>query len=235
VVDNVSLNIHYGEIVGIAGVEGNGQSELIGAIIGTEPMAAGTINLVGNDITHWSVRKRREAGVAYVPQDRHAEGLLLNSPLWENASLGHQTKPPYSKGWWIDRDGSRQQTEKIREQFDVKTPNVDVAAHALSGGNQQKLIIGREMTSNPTLLVAAHPTRGIDVGAQAAVWQSIRDARSLGLATLLISADLDELIGLSDTILVMFHGRIVAKLDPADVTPRDLGSYMTGAKEERVA
>jgi ABC-type uncharacterized transport system ATPase subunit len=181
------------------------------------------------------VRARREAGVAYVPQDRQAEGLLLNSPLWENAALGHQTKPPYSRGWWIDRKGSREQTEKIREQFNVKTPNVDVAAHALSGGNQQKLIIGREMTSNPTLLVAAHPTRGIDVGAQAAVWQSIRDARSLGLATLLISADLDELIGLSDTILVMFHGRVVAKLDPSKVTPRDLGSYMTGAARESAA
>jgi ABC-type uncharacterized transport system ATPase subunit len=232
--DDVSLDIHYGEIVGIAGVEGNGQSELIGAIIGTELLAAGTISLVGDDITRWSVRRRREAGVAYVPQDRHAEGLLLNSPLWENAALGHQTKPPYSKGWWIDRKGSREQTEKIREQFNVKTPTVDVSALALSGGNQQKLIIGREMTSNPTLLVAAHPTRGIDVGAQAAVWQSIRDARSLGLATLLVSADLDELIGLSDTILVMFHGRIVAKLDPADVTPRDLGSYMTGAAKAEV-
>jgi ABC-type uncharacterized transport system ATPase subunit len=208
---------------------------LIGAIIGTDTLAAGTIELVGNDITHWSVRARREAGVAYVPQDRQAEGLLLNSPLWENAALGHQTKPPYARGWWIDRKGSREQTEKIREQFNVKTPNVDVAAHALSGGNQQKLIIGREMTSNPTLLVAAHPTRGIDVGAQAAVWQSIRDARSLGLATLLISADLDELIGLSDTILVMFHGRVVAKLDPSKVTPRDLGSYMTGAARESAA
>jgi general nucleoside transport system ATP-binding protein len=235
IVDDVSLEIHYGEIVGVAGVEGNGQSELIGAIIGTDTLAAGTIELVGNDITHWSVRARREAGVAYVPQDRQAEGLLLNSPLWENAALGHQTKPPYSRGWWIDRKGSREQTEKIREQFNVKTPNVDVAAHALSGGNQQKLIIGREMTSNPTLLVAAHPTRGIDVGAQAAVWQSIRDARSLGLATLLISADLDELIGLSDTILVMFHGRVVAKLDPSKVTPRDLGSYMTGAARESAA
>ena len=160
IVDDVSLEIHYGEIVGIAGVEGNGQSELIDAIIGTETLAAGTIALVGDDITNWSVRRRREAGIAYVPQDRQAEGLLLNSPLWENAALGHQTKPPYAKGWWIDRKGSRAQTEAIRQQFNVKTPNVDVAAHALSGGNQQKLIIGREMTSNPTLLVAAHPTRG---------------------------------------------------------------------------
>jgi simple sugar transport system ATP-binding protein len=234
-VENASLTVHRGEIVGIAGVEGNGQAELVGAIIGTEHPITGTITLNGEDITHWPVRRRREAGVAYVPQDRHAEGLLLNSPLWENAALGHQTKPPYSKGWWIDRQGSRDQTQRIREEFNVKTPSVDVTAHALSGGNQQKLIIGREMTSDPKLLIAAHPTRGIDVGAQAAVWQSIRDARSAGLATLLISADLDELIGLSDTILVMFHGRIVARLDPSEVNPRMLGSYMTGAAVGEVA
>jgi simple sugar transport system ATP-binding protein len=160
---------------------------------------------------------------------------LLNSPLWENAALGHQTQRPFNKGWWIDRKGSKARAEEIRDEFNVKTPSVDVAAYALSGGNQQKFIIGREMTADPKLLIAAHPTRGIDVGAQAAVWQSIRDARSAGLATLLISADLDELIGLSDTILVMFHGRIVARLDPAEVTPRDLGSYMTGAAVGEVA
>jgi ABC-type uncharacterized transport system ATPase subunit len=234
VLSNVSFEIHRGEIVGIAGVEGNGQAELIGAIMGTDELAAGTINLLGDDITKWPVRARREAGIAYVPQDRHAEGLLLSSPLWENAALGHQTQRPFSKGLWIDRKGSRERTEEIREEFNVKTPNVDVAALALSGGNQQKLIIGREMVSDPKLLIAAHPTRGIDVGAQAAVWQDIRDARSAGLATLLVSADLDELIGLSDTILVMFHGRLVARLDPATITPRDLGSYMTGAASDEV-
>jgi simple sugar transport system ATP-binding protein len=235
VVENVSLTVHRGEIVGIAGVEGNGQSELIGAIIGTEHPTTGTITLMGQDITQWPVRDRREAGVGYVPQDRTAEGLLMNSPLWENAALGHQTQRPFSKGLWFDRKGARQRMEEIRDEFNVKTPNVDVAAHALSGGNQQKLIVGREMTADPKVLIAAHPTRGIDVGAQAAVWQSIRDARSAGMATLLISADLDELIGLSDAILVMFHGRIVARLDPAEVTPRDLGSYMTGAAVGEVA
>jgi simple sugar transport system ATP-binding protein len=235
VVENASLTVHRGEIVGIAGVEGNGQSELIGAIIGTDQPMTGTITMMGDDITRWPVRARREAGLGYVPQDRTSEGLLLNSPLWENAALGHQTQRPFSKGLWFDRGGARERTEEIRQEFDVKTPNVDVTAHALSGGNQQKLIIGREMTADPKVLIAAHPTRGIDVGAQAAVWQSIRDARSAGLATLLISADLDELIGLSDTILVMFHGRIVARLDPAEVTPRDLGSYMTGAAVGEVA
>ena len=117
---------------------------------------------------------------------------------------------------WIDRDGARKRTEHIRSEFDVRTPNVDVAAHALSGGNQQKLIVGREMTANPVVLLAAHPTRGIDVGAQAEVWDDIKAARALGMATLLISADLDELIGLSDTIVVMLRGKLVATLRPGD-------------------
>jgi ABC-type uncharacterized transport system ATPase subunit len=229
VVDDVSLVVHRGEIVGIAGVEGNGQAELIDAIIGTAEPATGTISLADADITHWSVRNRREAGVGYVPQDRHEEGLLLSAPLWENAALGHQTRRPYSKGMWMDRAGAHARTDEIRRDFDVKSPSADVSAHALSGGNQQKLIVGREMEAQPKVLVAAHPTRGIDVGAQAAVWQSIRDARAAGLATLLVSADLDELIGLSDVIVVMLRGRLVARLDPATVTPRDLGSYMTGA------
>ncbi|MEM8707614.1 MAG: ABC transporter ATP-binding protein, partial [Actinomycetota bacterium] len=219
VVHDINLRIHRGEIVGIAGVEGNGQGELVDAIIGTAEISSGSIIFHGRDITRESVRKRREAGIAYVPEDRHHEGLLLQSPLWENAALGHQTQAPYGSNWWLDRDGARNQTERIREQFDVRTPNIDVSAHALSGGNQQKLIIGRELTSNPEVLVAAHPTRGIDVGAQAAVWDDIRAARREGLATLLISADLDELIGLSDTIVVMLRGEFVATLAPSDVTP----------------
>ncbi|MCL4114914.1 UNVERIFIED_CONTAM: hypothetical protein GTU68_013622 [Idotea baltica] len=231
-IDGINLSIHKGEIVGIAGVEGNGQGELVDAIIGTADAAEGTIRLLGDDITKASVRSRREAGLGYVPEDRHHEGLLLSAPLWENAILGHQTQAPYGGRWFIDRAGARAQTEIIREEFDVRTPSIDVAAHALSGGNQQKLIIGRELTANPSLLIAAHPTRGIDVGAQAAVWDQMRAARADGLATLLISADLDELIGLSDVLLVMFRGQLVARLDPADVTPRKLGAYMTGANPE---
>ncbi len=235
VVDNVSLRVHRGEIVGVAGVEGNGQTELINAIVGTEPQSSGTITLFDNDISLASVAARRGLGLAYVPQDRHQEGLLLAAPLWENAALGHHTRPPFAKGIWFDREGARARTEQIRAAFDVRTPNVDVPALALSGGNQQKLIIGKEMISDPKLFIAAHPTRGIDVGAQAAVWQDIRDARAAGLATLLISADLDELIGLSDTIVVMLRGRLVAILDPAEITPRDLGAYMTGVAVQQGA
>jgi len=232
VVDDVSLAVHRGEIVGIAGVEGNGQSELVDAIVGIAEDMSGQVMLGDDDVTNWSVRARRERGLGYVPQDRHREGLLLTAPLWENAALGHQTKPPYGRGFWFDRDGSRNQTTAICDEFDVRTPNIDVSAHALSGGNQQKLIIGREMTSDPDMLILAHPTRGIDVGAQAAVWGAIREARSAGLASVLISADLDELIGLSDRIVVMFRGRLVAELDPYTVTPRDLGEYMTGARAD---
>lgn len=233
--DDVSLTIHQGEILGIAGVEGNGQGELVDAIMGTADIGAGTVALLGNDITDKSVRFRREAGIGYVPEDRHREGLLLGSPLWENAALGHQTQRPYGGQWFMDRKGSRAETENIRSEYDVRTPNIDVSAHALSGGNQQKLIIGRELRANPSLLIASHPTRGIDVGAQAAVWDQLREARRTGLATLLISADLDELIGLSDTIAVMLRGRLVARLNPGDVTPRDLGAYMTGVATQEVA
>lgn len=228
-IENISLTIHKGEILGIAGVEGNGQGELVDALVGTAAVSVGEINLLGKDITKLSVRRRREGGIGYVPEDRHLEGLLLDAPLWENAALGHQTQAPYGSRWLIDRAGARGQTEVIKEEFDVRTPNIDVSAHALSGGNQQKLIVGRELTANPTLLVAAHPTRGVDVGAQAAIWEQIREARENGLATLLISADLDELIGLSDRIVVMFRGKLVATVDPDTVTPRDLGAYMTGA------
>jgi simple sugar transport system ATP-binding protein len=234
-VDDVSVQVRKGEIVGIAGVEGNGQNELVEAIIGIRLPSAGTISLGTEDITHASVRHRREHGIGYIPQDRHRDGLLLQSPLWENAALGHQTKPPFARGLLVDRSGARIQTEQIRQDFDVRSPGVDVAAHALSGGNQQKLIFGREMEAEPVVLIAAHPTRGIDVGAQAAVWDDIRAARAAGLATLLVSADLDELIGLSDTIVVMTRGRLVATLDPATLTPRDLGSYMTGAGLEEPA
>jgi simple sugar transport system ATP-binding protein len=167
-----------------------------------------------------------------VPQDRQREGLLLQAPLWENTALGHQTTRPFVKGIWFDRDGAQIRTREIVDSFDVRTPSIHVAAHAMSGGNQQKLIVGREMASNPDILIAAHPTRGIDVGAQADVRNDLRRARHAGMATVLVSADLEELIGLSDTIVVMLRGKIVATLDPDKVTPRDLGSYMTGAALE---
>ena len=230
--DDISFKIHRGEVLGIAGVEGNGQEELVETIMGMLPGATGTIRLSDRDISGLSTRHRREAGVGFVPADRHRHGLLLDAPLWENRILGHQTLKPSAKGLFIDKRASRTDTERIIEEYDVRTPGPDVLARALSGGNQQKLIVGREMSSDPILLIAAHPTRGVDVGAQAAIWDHIKAARRAGLAVLLISADLDELIGLSDTIQVILRGKLVGQFDPSEVTPKQLGSAMTGAEEE---
>jgi simple sugar transport system ATP-binding protein len=229
--DDVSFHIRKGEVLGIAGVEGNGQAELVEAIMGIRVITSGTVSLDGIDITHASTRERREGGIGYIPEDRHRHGLLLEAPLWENRILGHQTQPPNVKGPWIDRAGARKDTQRIVTDYDVRTPGIDVLASALSGGNQQKLIVGREMSGDPKVLIASHPTRGVDVGAQAAIWDHIRAARRAGLAVLLISADLDELIGLSDSISVILRGKLVADVDPGDVTPEQLGSAMTGAGE----
>ncbi|HKG50922.1 MAG TPA: ABC transporter ATP-binding protein [Actinomycetales bacterium] len=229
VLDDVSFTIHSGEVLGIAGVEGNGQGELVDVIMGLRAPESGAVVLGEEDVSAWPTRRRREAGIGFIPEDRHRQGLLLEAPLWENRVLGHQTRRPAARGPLVDRRGARADTERIVREFDVRTPGIDVTAGSLSGGNQQKLIVGRELSGDPVLLLAAHPTRGVDVGAQAAIWDSIREARRRGLAVLLISADLDELIGLSDTIRVVLRGRLVGTFDPASVTPELLGSAMTGA------
>ncbi|PRH76946.1 heme ABC transporter ATP-binding protein [Streptomyces solincola] len=230
VLAGIGFTIHKGEVLGIAGVEGNGQTELIEAIMGMRALDGGVITLDGRDVSRTSTRKRREDGIGYIPEDRHRHGLLLESPLWENRILGHVTEAPNSrKGGLLDPKAARRDTERIVREYDVRTPGIDVTAASLSGGNQQKLIVGREMSHRPKFLIAAHPTRGVDVGAQAQIWDQIREARREGLAVLLISADLDELIGLSDTLRVMYRGRLVADADPATITPEELGSAMTGA------
>ncbi|MGY1821533.1 ABC transporter ATP-binding protein [Geodermatophilus sp. SYSU D00079] len=229
-VDAVDLTVREGEVVGIAGVEGNGQSELIDAVMGLREVSAGTVVLGGEDMSAWSTRVRREAGLGFIPEDRHRQGMLLDASLWENRILGHQTRPPAVKGPFIDRKGARADTERIMREYDVRAPGPDTLAVALSGGNQQKLIVGREMSAQPRLLLAAHPTRGVDVGAQAVIWGLLKDARAAGMGILLVSADLDELIGLSDTLHVMLRGRLVATLDPATVTPEELGGHMTGGR-----
>lgn len=229
VLANINLTIHKGEVLGIAGVEGNGQTELIEALMGMSIPDGGTITLDGTDISTVATRKRREGGIGYIPEDRHRHGLLLESPLWENRILGHVTEAPNSKRGILDPKAARKDTERIVREYDVRTPGIEVTASSLSGGNQQKLIVGREMSHNPKFLIAAHPTRGVDVGAQAQIWDAIRAARREGLAVLLISADLDELIGLSDTLRVIYRGRLVADADPATVTPEELGTAMTGA------
>ncbi|TNC21646.1 ABC transporter ATP-binding protein [Amycolatopsis alkalitolerans] len=235
ILSGISFSVHAGEVLGIAGVEGNGQTELVETIMGMRKASGGTIELVESDgkvhdLTKFGTLARREAGIGYIPEDRTRHGLLLTQPLWANRILGYQTRRPVSKGQLLDIAGARRDTERIVEEYDVRTPGIEVPAAALSGGNQQKLVVGRELSGNPVLVIASHPTRGVDVGAQALIWEQIRVARHGGLAVLLISADLDELIGLSDTIRVMLRGRLVSEADPATVTPQELGSAMTGAE-----
>ncbi len=226
-VRNVSFQIAEGEIVGIAGVEGNGQFELCGALLGLLS-SEGTVEVGGKDVSNLSIRERLNAGLAYIPFDRHREGLMLTAPLWENALLGHEAT--LSHGPMIDFTAAKKACREIISRFGVLTPNELVPAFVLSGGNQQKLVVGRNLATARTVLIAAHPTRGIDVGAQAAIWEEIRRSRDSGMSVLLVSADLEEVLGLSDKILVMFDGEITAELDPKSASPQILGKYMTGAR-----
>ncbi|MFX4290796.1 ABC transporter ATP-binding protein [Streptomyces bohaiensis] len=234
VLADIDFTIHRGEVLGIAGVEGNGQAELVEAVMGMRDPDGGTITVDGTDLSHASTRRRREHGIGYIPEDRHRHGLLLTAPLWENRMLGHITERPNSRGQRLTLSDARADTERIVREYDVRTPGINVTAASLSGGNQQKLIFGREMSHTPKVLIAAHPTRGVDVGAQAQIWDQIREARREGLAVLLISADLDELIGLSDSLRVMYRGRLVAEADPATITPEQLGGAMTGETTGRL-
>jgi ABC-type uncharacterized transport system ATPase subunit len=232
VLEHVSFEVHEGEVLGVAGVEGNGQFELCETIIGLTKPLAGTISIGGDDVTNTTTHQRLVGGLSYIPFDRHREGLLLSAPLWENTLLGRDADEQFLKGPFIDAAAAKADSRSIIERFDVRTPSETVPAYALSGGNQQKLLVGRELSSHPRVLIAAHPTRGVDIGAQAAIWEKLRAARDAGLAVLLISADLEELIGLSDRIVVMFDGRINARLTPAEATPELLGTYMTGGVQE---
>jgi simple sugar transport system ATP-binding protein len=203
--------------------------------MGMREPSSGLVFLGDTDISDWDTREIREAGVGYIPEDRQRHALLLEAPLWENRMLGHQTETPNVRGQLINAAGAKADTERIVKEYDVRTPSITVTAGSLSGGNQQKLIVGREMSHDPKVLVAAHPTRGVDVGAQASIWDLMREARRKGLGVLLISADLEELIGLSDTIRVILRGKLSGEFDPDQVTSEDLGAAMTGAGERTPA
>ncbi len=228
-VSNISFKLHAGEVIGIAGVEGNGQSELTETILGLMEYT-GEILFNGQTIDAKSVAERRDLGIGFIPEDRQRQALMLGSPLWENRILGYQRSKPVFNGFVLDKKATIEDTKVIMQEFDVRAPGPNTLATALSGGNQQKFIVGREMVHAPKLLVASHPTRGVDVGAQGAIWEELRKAREKGMAIVLISADLEELIGMSDRLLVMLRGEITAELNPADTTPEKLGAAMTGAK-----
>lgn len=227
---NISFKLHAGEVIGIAGVEGNGQSELTETILGLLDYD-GCINFDNNCIDEYSVADRRDLGIGFIPEDRHRQALMLGSPLWENRILGYQRSKPIFNGFVLDKKATIKDTALIMQEFDVRAPGPNTLATALSGGNQQKFIVGREMVHAPKLLVASHPTRGVDVGAQGAIWEELRKAREKGMAIVLISADLEELIGMSDRLLVMLRGEVTAELNPANTTPEILGAAMTGAKK----
>ena len=230
--NGVELKVRAGEIVGIAGVEGNGQRELAEAILGLGPPVAGTVVLDGTDITGWSVRDIRNAGVAYIPEDRHEQGLVLDMTVWENAVLGRQDDRPFvSRFGTLAIKAIKELAARLVQRFDVRARGIDVAASTLSGGNQQKLILARELETDPRLLLASQPTRGLDVGAIEFVWRQILDRKARGRAVLLISAELDEIYALSDRILTLYEGRITGAFSPDD-PPDRIGAAMLGGQGE---
>nr|AGQ20031.1 ABC-type uncharacterized transport systems, ATPase components [Candidatus Actinomarina minuta] len=229
--ENINFSINQGEVVGIAGVEGNGQRELAESILGVYPIESGEIILGNTRINDLTTRDRRESGLSFIPEDRQSQGLLMDVSLSENVILGKQSSTKYKSRYSnIKFNEASKNSNTVIENFDVRTPGNSTLALALSGGNQQKFVVGREIENKPSLLIASQPTRGIDIGAQSLIWNKLRDARDDGLGVLLISADLDELIGLSDRIYVIYEGNFVKELDPENATPEILGSYMTGLK-----
>jgi ABC-type uncharacterized transport system ATPase subunit len=231
--ESISFEVRAGEIVGIAGIEGNGQSELIDALAGLADLStvSGSIELEGESVEGLSVRQRRARGIAHVPEDRQRRGLLLDFDLAENSILGAADRPPVAVGpWhsWLKRDAIRRRTEKILKAFDVRPADPDLPARSLSGGNQQKLILGRELEESPKLLLVAQPTRGVDIGGIELIRRRLVEMRDAGCAVLLVSSELEEMTALSDRLLVMRQGRIVGELDSGRATPEEIGLLMTG-------
>jgi ABC-type uncharacterized transport system ATPase subunit len=231
--DGVSFTVHGGEIVGVAGVEGNGQTELIEALAGLVPPSriAGSVLLAGEEIARLNALQRKERRIAHVPEDRHRRGLLLDFDLAENTILGFHHGAPVAVGpgaVWLDQAAIAKKAEHIVRDFDVRPPDVALPARALSGGNQQKLIIGRELDLHPRLLLVAQPTRGVDIGAIEFIHRQIIALRDAGCAVLLVSAELEEVTALSDRLLVVHQGKIVREVDPATTSTADIGLLMTG-------
>lgn len=228
--DGISLNIRSGEILGIAGIEGNGQTELVEVIAGLETVSEGELSFEGRDIRGLSARERKDIGIAHVPEDRHKRGLLLDSDLAENAILGLQHRAGISKSGFIDSDAVDALAVGIIERFDVRPADSTLPAKALSGGNQQKLIIGREFSIEPKLFLAAQPTRGVDIGAIEFIHSQLIGLRDAGAAVLVVSAELEEVTALADRLIVMYQGRIVGEVDPRTATMDEIGLLMTGGK-----
>ena len=233
-VSDVSFQVRAGEIVCIAGIDGNGQTELVYGISGLENAAAGSISLCGQDITHAPIRKRSTMGMSHIPEDRHKHGLVLDYTLEDNIVLQRYFEPEFTnKFGFLRRKNIRTYAERLIEQYDVRSGQGPITiSRAMSGGNQQKAIIAREIDKDPQLLIAVQPTRGLDVGAIEYIHGQLVAQRDAGTAVLLVSLELDEVMTVSDRILVMYEGEIVGELDPKKTTVEELGLYMAGAKKE---
>lgn len=231
-VKGVNLTIRGGEILGIAGVDGNGQTQLIEVLTGLRKPESGKITLKGKDIYGKSSREINDSGMGHIPEDRHKRGLILSYSLFENAILGMQHKAPFSKKGVLNYGKIREYAQRIIKEFDVRTPSDEVSASALSGGNQQKLIVAREISKDPELLIASQPTRGVDVGAIEFIHRRLVEERDSGKAVLLVSFELDEILALSDRIAVMYDGEIVGILNKDEADEQKLGVLMAGGTLE---
>ena len=234
-VKDVSFNVRRGEIVCIAGIDGNGQTEFVHGLTGLEKISGGTITFAGHDITKASIRERSKLGMSHIPEDRHKHGLVLDYTLEQNMVLQRYWQPEFQSGGFIKSKAVRDYSEKLIDQYDVRSGQGAVTVtRGMSGGNQQKAIIAREIDKDPELLVAVQPTRGLDVGAIEYIHNQLVAQRDKGKAVLLISLELDEVMDVSDRILVMYEGRLVGQFDPKEITVEELGLYMAGAKKKDV-
>lgn len=234
-VKNVSFNVRAGEIVCIAGIDGNGQTELVHALTGLEKMTKGKITFHGKDITKATIREKSRSGMSHIPEDRHKHGMVLDYTLEQNMVLQRYWEKEFQNKGFIKNKAVREYANKLIEQYDVRSgQGATTVARSMSGGNQQKAIIAREIDKNPDLLVAVQPTRGLDVGAIEYIHKQLVAQRDKGKAVLLISLELDEVMDVSDRILVMYEGELVGQLDPKQITVEELGLYMAGAKKEEV-
>lgn len=235
-VNNVSLKVRAGEIVCIAGIDGNGQTEFVYGLTGLEPLVSGKIELDGKDITNMSIRKRSVMGMSHIPEDRHKHGLVLDYSLEDNLVLQRYFEPEFTnKAGFLRRDNIRSYADRLIRQYDVRSGQGAVTiARSMSGGNQQKAIIAREIDKNPELLVAVQPTRGLDVGAIEYIHKQLVAQRDAGKAVLLVSLELDEVMDVPDRILVMYEGEIVGEFDPKKTSEEELGLYMAGARRMEV-
>jgi simple sugar transport system ATP-binding protein len=229
---DISLEVRAGEVLGVAGVQGNGQTELVEVLTGLFPASAGSVKITGQDVTNSRPRTVTELGVAHIPEDRQRDGLVLSFPIYDNLMLCTYYKDPFASGPNLQFDNLYQYADRLVDEFDVRTPGIAVPAQNLSGGNQQKVIVAREFSRPIKLLIAAQPTRGLDVGSIEYIHRRLIEKRDEGAAVLLVSVELDEIMALSDRIAVMYEGRIVGTVNASEVTREELGLLMAGAQLE---